>query len=313
MASGRYRVFMKKYYELTGDPSIDSQLQGALSALKMGQILSWIAVLSILLAGVWGTHLVYASNPEELGLSLLPLIAAFIGAASVRGFLRKTFSASLLPTVAKAVGFEYSHTFHGVQDLLDTGLLPSGRVVRSEDSLKSDFGSVSVSSRDIHITTGGDEPKTLFAGLAISLKHPENRNSLVVTTEERTRSGRFRKPLVGIRNFIETARKKCPQGEEFRAFSSNREKANDHGFEPYLENILRLNAELPNCRLFSLVRSWDETHVALSYDGNPMKLGGLFVTRSKLQEQVLEAVSTMQLVLQAVQVVLEAEAAEKLG
>ncbi|WIY24811.1 hypothetical protein [Parasedimentitalea psychrophila] len=304
-------IIINKYYELTGDPDIDRQLQGTLRTLKMKQMLSWITVFVILVAGVWGAHLVYATNPDDLALTFLPLFAALGGAVFVSVFLRKTFSASLLPTVAKAVGFEYSRTFHGMQDLVDTGLLPRGRVARSEDRLKSDFGGVSVSSCNIHIKTGGKHPKTLFGGLVISLKHPKNRNWLVVTTLERTGSGPLGRQLVGTRNLIETARKKCPQGEEFSAFSSDSDKVKCQGLEGYLENILRLNTEMPNCRLFSLVRSWDETHVALSYDGNPMMLGGLFVTRSQLQKQVLEAVSDMQLVPQAVQIVLEAETAEK--
>lgn len=269
-------------------------------------VLGASAVVAVTLA-----HLLTKSQDSDLRAIFIPaMLVAGAVAFCLRWFQRQA-SAELIPHLARAAGLGYTVDFphHIVRDMIEAGLIPrAGDLSRREDRFDGTLAGRHFMAGDVHLKTGGKNSSTLFEGLVVSLSLPERHKGFALTTLERAASGFLRRAQVDTKTLLPRGTFNSKHGTGFTAYVPDNALADSPGFRAQVKQLVRLDSEIPGCRLFSVYCTGDRILVALSSGRNLFRIGRVF--SAELMTQDLQRVlSEMQFPLRVVQILLDAEQA----
>ncbi|MDU8927903.1 hypothetical protein RXV86_10960 [Alisedimentitalea sp. MJ-SS2] len=295
---------------ITGDPTIDTALEQPLAELRKKRW-SYLAAIGVCVIIVLSTLGPAIALGRYTPVFLVPALGAGAIAVKLIAKFRKDVSQTVLPHVVGALGFSYRPCAGRVQALIDSGLLPDRAIERAEDWVTGEAGGRSLETVEVEITTEGKNKKRLFNGMVVSLANQTRKDWLLMGLEEDTTPGFFSGPRLGLKNLHEVHRVRSPAGNEYLVFMADPERRLESELEGYLSALAELDG-LDGCRLYSVVRTYDVIHVALSMPRDLYSIGGLFFTNESLQRDIRFALTELTIPLKVAERLLAAET-EKSG
>lgn len=292
---------------ITGNPKIDLALEGVIKEFNRKRVWYLIGVGACLATCLFFVFKAL-QNKEQASAFLLYAICAFVFALVLEGRFGKELSRKVLPQVVTEFGFSYRPFAGNAPELVKTGLLPNDTIKVAEDWISGDVAGRRLEAAEVEIVTGYKNKKRLFRGLVVSFQNPGPEDWLVMGKEAETKPGRFSGPLLGLKNLHEVHRTRSGEGEEFRVFMADPEQVIEPRIEAFLNALTRLDS-LEDFRLYSVVRTYDTTYVALSNRRDLFSVGGLFFTKTSLQRKISGALAELSIPLKVAESLLAAEAA----
>lgn len=292
---------------VTGNPKIDTALQGPIAEFKRKR--AWFLVGFVVSVAAFFFFFFNVLESSETGNRIFFFVVSTIVLAGIlNARFGKELSRKILPKVVTEFGFSYRPFAGYAPDLVKTGLLPNHTVKVAEDWISGDVSGRRLEAAEVEIVTGHKNKKRLFRGLVVSFQNPGPEDWLVIGKEAETKPGLFSGPLLGLKNLYEVHRVQSGSGQEFRVFMADPEQVIEPRIEGFLDALIRLDS-LDGFRLYSVVRTYDTTHVALSNQRDLFSLGGLFFTPSSLQRKLSGALAELSIPLKVAEGLLAAEAA----
>ena len=296
---------------MTDDTDLISSLQKPLKELQKKRLVTLFGLGITLIIGVSAIIFIVNSDGGPSVFLWIAIGAAFgIGVLIVKNF-KNSAADLIIPPLARTVGLRYQASVP--KDLtrgwMATGLLPNGsHISRSEDGFEGDFAGRRFQTADLRIETGGKHSTRLFNGLVVSMELAEPHHGFVLASEKNTTGGFFARPKVGTENLIKMTQYKSSTLRRFHAFVPLPKMASDPGFQARMQVLVRLDAEISQCDLFSVVCTGRRILVALSHETDFFRLRLLFGT-AELPDDLRRVFSEMQAALKVVEILLDAEQA----
>lgn len=293
---------------MTDKIDLISSLQKPLEALQKTRLATLLGLGVTMIVGI-SVFIVLVNSGDPPVLMWIVIGVAFgISVLIVRKF-KRTAAELIIPPLARTVGLRYQASVP--KDLtrgwMATGLLPKAAAIsRSEDGFEGDFAGRRFQTADLRIETGGKHSKRLFNGLVVSMELPEPHHAFVLASEQNTTGSFFARPKVGTENLVKMTLYKSSALRPFHAFVPLPKMADDPGFQARMQVLMRLDTEIGQCDLFSVVCTGRRMLVALSHETDFFRLRLLFGT-ANLPDDLRRVLAEMQATLKVVEILLESE------
>lgn len=293
---------------LETDRQLDETIQGVTADMNAKRQRGWIFAVLVAVSTIAGTYASYSTFNDADGRSLvLPLLFGLAGLGGVNQWLIHAQQKLIIPYLASTMDLAYEQKPKRFLDELPPRLLPRSSIKSAEDGLTGTIDGHQIKFAEVLIQkTSGRSVRTLFRGIVVGFKNKTPMPAFFIAQKRRTETWFSRMSVEGL---VEARTMEGHDGEVFGVWLSEKGMAQqDSALSTALDLVNRLEVQMSEeVRLFSATSNGEEMHIALSCRRDLFRVGGLLVGQKKTIESIKTALKELDIPLQIISVLREAE------
>lgn len=289
----------------TGIEEVDAVLAAEWPRMQLERLGVLALCAGVIAVGGWA-GIATLQGPEP-GLGAAIAVGALFGAYWIARALRRSHERRLMPVLARAAGLEFDPDPGRQVAALPVALLPKG-AEKSEDMLSGRFGDRHLNAVELQIETGGKNSTTLFDGFVVTVSNLLPQPEFTLVLDNQTRAGfltRARHDVTALSRFDSYGR----WGRSYGIWGAHSART-DARVHAFLDRVFAAEGAMgSSAEIHAVVRTAQNTFVAVKHPRDLFRLGGLFAGREALTSQIEQAFNDLKLPLKAAEKVIEAEEA----
>ena len=293
-------------------PDIGQTVGRLMPRLRAAQRRGWLIVLaSIAATALLGYLLIDGplDGTTDPRMFVVVIGLVLVGAFGGEFHARRAHEAEMIPRVARELGLRYQAGSHSLVRTFPPRLLPYDLSAQVDALFSGKLGGREVRFAEIKFITRSKQPRTILDGIVLEFGNVVALPSFFIVQKTVTESGLLSGARHEVTDLAFLREVSTDKRQTYGIWLTRPEAAQNPAFEPVIAAILKAEDDFgPEASLYSAMSDGQTTWLTIRKTRDMFQIGGLFISRDSVMEEVQHAAQDFGLPLRLITRLLEIEA-----